>query len=430
VLSQFVRSANISFSINQSNFVTKKIEIMRSTFKVLLFVKRNAAKKNGNAPIIARITIDQIVAQFNTKLEINPINWSVSAGKAAGRSAEAVSINSMLDSIRSSVHQHYHSLLEMDGYVTAERVKNAFLGKIERGKTLIEFFEMHNEQYLQKVKMNTADKTYSRYELTKKRLIEFMKLKHSVSDMLIKEINVVFIDNFLLHIKNHYGCTHNTAMKFVQRFRTVVNFAKNTGLVTADPFGNYKVKFEQTDRDYLTMEEITAIYNKKFTSKRLEQVRDLFIFSCYTALSYIDVCELTQENIRTSFDGNLWIMTKRHKTNVASNIRLLEIPKAILEKYKDKLPNGMILPIISNQKVNDYLKEIATICNINKNLTFHIARHSYATSVLIANGVPIETVSKILGHTNIRTTQIYARITDVKVSNDMELLAQKLDIAK
>ena len=403
---------------------------MRSTFKVLLFVKRNAAKKNGNAPIIARITIDQIVAQFNTKLEINPINWSVSAGKAAGRSAEAVSINSMLDSIRSSVHQHYHSLLEMDGYVTAERVKNAFLGKIERGKTLIEFFEMHNEQYLQKVKMNTADKTYSRYELTKKRLIEFMKLKHSVSDMLIKEINVVFIDNFLLHIKNHYGCTHNTAMKFVQRFRTVVNFAKNTGLVTADPFGNYKVKFEQTDRDYLTMEEITAIYNKKFTSKRLEQVRDLFIFSCYTALSYIDVCELTQENIRTSFDGNLWIMTKRHKTNVASNIRLLEIPKAIVEKYKDKLPNGMILPIISNQKVNDYLKEIATICNINKNLTFHIARHSYATSVLIANGVPIETVSKILGHTNIRTTQIYARITDVKVSNDMELLAQKLDIAK
>lgn len=403
---------------------------MRSTFRVLFFVKRNAAKKNGNAPIIARITIDQIVAQFNTKLEINPINWSVSAGKAAGRSVEAVSINSMLDSIRCSVHQHYHSLLEMDGYVTAERVKNAFLGKIERGKTLIEFFEMHNEQYLQKVKMNTTDKTYSRYELTKKRLIEFMKLKYSVSDMLIKEINVVFIDNFLLHIKNHYGCTHNTAMKFVQRFRTVVNFAKNTGLVTADPFGNYKVKFEQTDRDYLTMEEITAIYNKKFTSKRLEQVRDLFIFSCYTALSYIDVCELTQENIRTSFDGNLWIMTKRHKTNVASNIRLLEVPKAILEKYKDKLPNGMILPIISNQKVNDYLKEIATICNINKKLTFHVARHSCATSVLIANGVPIETVSKILGHTNIRTTQIYARITDVEVSNDMELLAQKLDIAK
>ena len=402
---------------------------MRSTFKLLFFVKRNAVKKNGNAPIIARITIDQIVAQFNTQMEINPVNWSVSAGKVTGRSAEAMSINSMLDSIRSTVHQHYHALLEQDGYVTSERVKNAFLGKIERGKTLIEFFEMHNEQYLQKVKMNTVDKTYSRYELTKKRLIEFMKLKYSVSDMLIKEINVVFIDNFLLYIKNHYGCTHNTAMKFIQRFRTVVNFAKNTGLVTADPFGNYRVKFEQTDRDYLTMEEITAIYNKKFTSKRLEQVRDLFIFSCYTALSYIDVCELRQEDIRTGFDGNLWIIRKRHKTNVTSTVRLLDIPKAILEKYKDKLPNGKILPVISNQKMNDYLKEIAAICGIEKTLTYHVARHSCATSVLLANGVPIETVSKILGHTNIRTTQIYARITNLKVSNDMEMLAQKLDAA-
>lgn len=156
----------------------------------------------------------------------------------------------------------------------------------------------------------------------------------------------------------------------------------------------------------------------------------LIVFYRYTALSYIDVCELTQANIRTAFDGNLWIMTKRHKTNVASNIRLLDVPKAILEKYKDQLPNGMILPIISNQKVNEYLKEIASICSINKSLTFHVARHSCATSVLIANGVPIETVSKILGHTNIRTTQIYARITDVKVSNDMELLVRKLDMAK
>ena len=157
-----------------------------------------------------------------------------------------------------------------------------------------------------------------------------------------------------------------TAMKFIQRFRTVVNFAKNTGLVTADPFGNYRVKFEQTDRGYLTMEEIAAICNKKFASKRLEQVRDLFIFSCYTALSYIDVCELTKENIRTSFDGNLWIMTKRHKTNIASNVRLLDIPKAILEKYKDKLPNGMILPIISNQKVNDYLEIYSILPLTNK----------------------------------------------------------------
>ena len=375
---------------------------MRSTFKLLYFVKRNAVKKNGNAPIIARITIDQVVAQFNTKLEINPAHWSVELGKASGRTVEAVHINSMLESIRSTVHQHYHALMAQDGYVTAELVKNAFLGKIARERTLMEFFKQHNER--------------------------FLEFTYSVSDMLIKDIDVVFIEDFLLYIKNNYGCSHNTAMKFVQRFRTVVNFAKNTGLVTADPFGSYRVRFERTDRDYLTMEEITTIYNHEFSTKRLEQVRDLFIFSCYTALSYIDVCELRQEDIRTGFDGNLWIIRKRHKTNVTSTVRLLDIPKAILEKYKDKLPNGKILPVISNQKMNDYLKEIAAICGIEKTLTYHVARHSCATSVLLANGVPIETVSKILGHTNIRTTQIYARITDLKVSGDMEMLAQKLDV--
>lgn len=306
---------------------------MRSTFKLLYFVKRNAVKKNGNAPIIARITIDQVVAQFNTKLEINPAHWSVELGKASGRTAEAVHINSMLESIRSTVHQHYHALMAQDGYVTAELVKNAFR-QDSKGTDFDRVLQTAQRTVFAKVKMNTADKTYSRYELTKKRLMEFMKFKYSVSDMLIKDINVVFIEDFLLYIKNNYGCSHNTAMKFVQRFRTVVNFAKNTGLVTADPFGSYRVRFERTDRDYLTMEEITTIYNHEFSSKRLEQVRDLFIFSCYTALSYIDVCELKQEDIRTGFDGNLWIIRKRHKTNVTSTVRLLDIPKAILKSTK------------------------------------------------------------------------------------------------
>ena len=211
--------------------------------------------------------------------------------------------------------------------------------------------------------MNTTDKTYSRYELTKKRLMEFMKFKYSVSDMLIKDINVVFIEDFLLYIKNNYGCSHNTAMKFVQRFSHGSKLCQEYGFSDCRPFGSYRVRFERTDRDYLTMEEITTIYNHEFSSKRLEQVRDLFIFSCYTALSYIDVCELKQEDIHTGFDGNLWIIRKRHKTNVTSTVRLLDIPKAILEKYKDKLPNGKILPVISNQKMNDYLKEIGTLAN-------------------------------------------------------------------
>lgn len=400
---------------------------MRNTFKVLFFVKRAAVKKSGKAPIIARITIDQDKIQFYTQLEVAPDQWNVPRGRVTGRGPEAQQINSLLDDIRMTVQKQYHTLLETDGYVTAERVRDAYLGKTEKTRTILEFFAQHNEQYLQKVKMDPTNKTYWRYELTRRRLEEFIKYKYSVSDIPLKDINVLFVENFLLYNENVHGCNHNTAMKFVQRLRTVVNFAKNTGILFVDPFGNFKVKFERTDRGYLTMEEIMAIYHHTFPSRRLEQVRDLFIFSCFTALSYIDVCELQPDDISTGFDGNLWIIRKRHKTKVTASIRLLDIPIAILKKYKGKLPDGKLLPIISNQRVNDYLKEIAAICGINKKLTFHVARHSCATSVLLANDVPIETVSKILGHTNIRTTQIYARITDRKVSKDMELLAQKLD---
>lgn len=402
---------------------------MRNTFKVLFFVKRAALKKSGKAPIIARITIDQDKIQFYTKLEVAPDLWDVPRGKVTGRGPEALQINALLDDIRMAIQKQYHSLLETDGYVTAERVRDAYLGKTEKTRTILEFFEQHNEQYLQKVKMDPTNKTYWRYELTRRRLEEFIKYKYSVSDMPLKDINVLFVENFLLFNENVHGCNHNTAMKFVQRLRTVVNFAKNTGMLFVDPFGNFKVKFERTDRGYLTMEEIMAIYHHTFPSRRLEQVRDLFIFSCFTALSYIDVCELQPDDISTGFDGNLWIIRKRHKTKVTASIRLLDIPIAILKKYKGKLPNGKLLPVISNQRVNDYLKEIAAMCGINKRLTFHMARHSCATSVLLANDVPIETVSKILGHTNIRTTQIYARITDRKVSRDMEMLSQKLDHA-
>lgn len=349
---------------------------MRNTFKVLFFVKRNAVKKTGKAPIIARITVDQAKTQFYTQLEIAPDQWDVPRGKATGRGPEAQQINSLLDDVRMAVQKQYHSLLETDGYVTAERVRDAYLGKTEKTRTILEFFAQHNEQYLQKVKMDPTNKTYWRYELTRRRLEEFIKYKYSVSDMPLKDINVLFVENFLLFNENVHGCNHNTAMKFVQRLRTVVNFAKNTGMLFIDPFGNFKVKFERTDRGYLTMEEIMAIYHHTFPSRRLEQVRDLFVFSCFTALSYIDVCELQPDDISTGFDGNLWIIRKRHKTKVTASIRLLDIPIAILKKYKGKLPNGKLLPVISNQRVDDYLKEIAAICGINKRLTFHTSRHS------------------------------------------------------
>mgnify|MGYP002543391073 FL=1 len=398
----------------------------KSTFSVLFYLKKDKMKKNGLVPIHARITINGKQTQFNTKLEVLETNWK--SGRAIGKSMEIQRLNSMLDDIKANIRSHFHNQLMRDSYVTPESVKNALLGKEEEANTIISFFTQHNDQYKKKVEAGEATpKTYSRYELTKLRLTDFLKDEYRVSDLPIRQINKVFIENFYLYIIKNHDCSPNTAMKFIQRFRTVVNFAQGTGLITADPFANYKLKFEYIERGYLDKDEISRICNKDFASKRLEQVRDIFIFSCYTGLSYVDICELTSNDIRLAFDDNLWIIKKRHKTKVTSNIRLLDIPKAILNKYERKLKNGQLLPVISNQKMNDYLKEIAVLCGIDKNITFHLARHTFATTVTLANGVPIESVSKMLGHTDIRTTQIYAKVIDTKLSNDMELLAQKLN---
>jgi site-specific recombinase XerD len=195
----------------------------------------------------------------------------------------------------------------------------------------------------------------------------------------------------------------------------------------ANPFANFKLRFEKVNRGYLTQEELNIIMQKKFTIPRIGQVRDIFVFSCFTGLAYIDVRNLRERDVKTSFDGKLWIIKNRQKTNIQSNILLLDIPKMILEKYKGKTTEGKLLPVLSNQRMNSYLKEIADVCGIEKNLTFHLARHTFATTVTLAKGVPMETVSKMLGHTSIRTTQIYARITNSKIGNDMNELSKKLE---
>ena len=305
---------------------------MKSTFKVLFYLKKGSEKKNGEVMIMARITIDGKQCQFSTKQSIQPDNWSIAAGKAKGR--DAGRINALLDDIRSSLNTIYHEMQRRDNYVTAEKVKNEFLGHSESHETILSLFQKHNDDVKQ-----------------------------------------------------------------------LVGISKTRG--------------------YLTEDEIKIILKKKMVSERLEHVRDLFVFSCFCGLAYSDVANLRQENIQKSFDGNLWIITKRVKTNTDVNVPLLDIPKMILKKYKGKLPDGKILPVISNQKLNAYLKEIADICGIKKNLTFHLARHTFATTTTLSKGVPIETVSKMLGHTNIETTQIYARITNSKIGSDMQGLDKK-----
>jgi len=399
---------------------------MKSTFKVLFYLKRNAIRKDGRMPIVTRVTVNGIIAQFNTKLEIQPTSWSVKMGKVIGHSSENKQHNAQLEQIKASLHGIYHELQRKDNYVTAEKVKNEFLGISEHHETLLALFQRHNDDVLKLIGISKSAATYQKYEVTRKHLQKFIQLKYQITDISLKEIKNIFICDFEIYLLTTASCNANTTAKFMQFFKRIILIARNNGLIVVDPFANYKIRLTKVDRGYLTQEDVEKILKKQFVTKRLELVRDIFIFSCFTGLAYIDVKNLTEKNVRTSFDGNLWIMTKRQKTKVESNILLLDVPKMILEKYKGVSPNDKLLPILSNQKMNSYLKEIGDVCEIDKELTFHLARHTFATTITLAKGVPIETVSKMLGHTNIKTTQIYARITDSKISNDMQALAGKL----
>ena len=397
---------------------------MKSTFRVLFYLKKGSEKKNGEVMIMARITIDGKLCQFSTKQSILPNNWSVASGKAKGK--DAGKINALLDDIRSALNTIYHEMQRRDNYVTAEKVKNEFLGHTENHETILSLFQKHNDNMKQLVGISRTIATYRKYEVTRRHLADFIHDKYNLSDIPIREITPIFITDFELYLRTACKCGYNTAAKFLLFLKSIIIVARNNGILTKDPFANYKIQMKKVDRGYLTEDEIKIILKKKMVSERLEHVRDLFIFSCFTGLAYSDVANLREENIRKSFDGKLWIMTKRQKTNTDVNVPLLDIPKMILKKYKGKLPNGKILPVISNQKLNAYLKEIADICGIKKNLTFHLARHTFATTTTLAKGVPIETVSKMLGHTNIETTQIYARITNSKIGNDMQGLDKKI----
>ncbi|NCC74270.1 MAG: site-specific integrase [Sphingobacteriia bacterium] len=397
---------------------------MKSTFRILFYVKKDKQKANGNFPIMCRITIDGEASRFNTKVDINEGNWDGKSGRAIGRSAEVAKVNNLLDEVKATLHRLYHEIQRQE-QVTAEGLKNEFLGHTENYETLLNLFEKHNENVKSLIGLSKSAATYQKYEVTRKHLANFIRSKFNLSDIAIRAINNMFINDFEVYLMTVGGCNHNTTAKFMQFFKRIVLIARNNGLLLNDPFANYKIRLQRVDRGYLAEEEIKKILELNLVSDRLEHVRDLFIFSCFCGLAYIDVAGLRKEHIRQSFDGNLWIMTKRVKTGVDVNVPLLDIPKMILDKYKDKLPDGKILPVISNQKLNSYLKEIADLCGIKKNLTFHLARHTFATTTTLGKGVPIETVSKMLGHTNIETTQIYARITNNKISDDMKGLSQQ-----
>ena len=258
--------------------------------------------------------------------------------------------------------------------------------------------------------------------------MHFISMNYKTSDLPLTSIDKRFLDKLYLYLRTERGLNNNTAVKFLHRFSSVYKMARDNGWVNGDPFKLQHLHLDKVDRSYLTQTELNKVMEKEFETQRLEQVRDVFIFCCFTGLPYIDAKKLTNQHLKVWSDGSLWLTLHRQKTKVPVNVKLLPIALEILDKYKDSIASrgGKLLPVLSNQKCNEYLKEMAAVCGINKDITFHSARHTFATTVTLENGVPIESVSKMLGHTNVKTTQLYARITDTKVSNDMDVLQENL----
>lgn len=401
---------------------------MKTKITLHFYAKSTKANANGLLPIYVRLTVDGKRLEFSTKKFVEKSKWSNELSKMKGTTEEARSINSYLDLMKSKVLDAQMELLHRNETLSIGNFKNKLLDTEERQRTLIPIFQDHNNKIKELVGKEYAPGTLERYTTSLKHTIEFMQWKYKVSDIDITKIDHAFISDYEFWLRSVRNCANNTAVKYIKNFNKIIKICLANDWLDKNPFANYKSKVKEVERVYLTEDEIQSIIEKDFKTERLSLVRDIFLFSCFTGLAYIDVKNLTKSHISFGIDGEKWIFTHRQKTELASKIPILPVTQMVIDKYENHpqcLNENRLLPILSNQKMNAYLKEIAAVCEIEKELTFHIARHTFATTVTLTNGVPIESVSKMLRHKNLRTTQHYAKVLDRKVSEDMKLLKQK-----
>lgn len=401
---------------------------MKTKVSILFYTKRAKAAANGLVPIYTRITINGKRFEQSTNRFVEISKWSTEGNKMKGTSEEARLINNHLDLLKNQIRDAEMELIHKKIPVTIETIKSKLLGVDERARMLVPIFQDHNNKIKELVGKEYAPGTLERYTTSLKHTIEFMQWKYNVSDIDITKIDHAFVTDYEFWLRSVRNCANNTAVKYLKNFNKIIKLCLANDWLDKNPFANYKSKVKEVERVYLTEEEIQSIIEKDFKTERLSLVRDIFLFSCFTGLAYIDVKNLTKSHISYGIDGEKWIFTHRQKTESASKIPILPVTQMIIDKYENHPQSNnedKLLPILSNQKMNAYLKEIASVCEIEKELTFHIARHTFATTVTLTNGVPIESVSKMLGHKNLRTTQHYAKVLDRKVSEDMKILKDK-----
>jgi site-specific recombinase XerD len=407
----------------------QKIETMNLKF----IIRKNRAVE-GKAPIQMQITIDGERIFFTTNQKIEIENWEEKTGRAIGRTPRIKVLNELLDKMNVDAHKAFNEMKHLGEEITGDSLRKKLLGEEKYSrKKIYEVTQIYNAHTVKLIGIELNRRTWERYKAYANRLAEFIKIKYNVDDISIHQLKYNFIVEYDFYLKTELMLHQNTIVKYIQYLNRVMDFAVNHEWADKNIFQNYKISIKEAKREYLTGDELNRIMEKEIKLPRLAEVKDCFVFCCYTGYAYKDATKLTPDHIVTGINGKKWIYTSRQKNDNTSNVPLLEPALEIIDKYKDHplcSNKNRLLPMKSNQKLNAYLKELADLCQIEKPMTTHIARHTFATTVLLANGVSMEATSKMLGHSSIKTTQIYGKIVESRVGAEMDQLSEKLFSSK
>ncbi|WP_421774695.1 site-specific integrase [Gracilimonas sp.] len=395
-----------------------------SNYSLSYIIRKNKMRKDGTCPIYARIEVEGDRVEFSTKRKVKPKDWVNKKQKTTGNTDYLEEVNNYLDVIKVKALKAYNQLLLQDELITAKEIRDIVTGKKIEVRKIIEEFEVHNRQVKKLVGTEYAEATYTKYERIKECLEDFIWQEKGQGDVPMREINLAFIQDLESYLKSEFDLSHNTALKYLDGIKKIVLKGFNNGWIDKNPFVNYKRREKKKIPTFLTDEELKAIQEVDLKGiNRLQKVKDFFVFSCFTGLSYKDLNNLTYKNLREE-DGEIWINTRRTKTK--EPVRLILLPPAmkIYRKYEKQNPkyDDVVLPVTSNQNCNAYLKEIADLARIKKKLTFHVARHTFATTVTLNKGVPMEVVQILMGHSSRSSTEHYARINSENILNELKRL--------
>lgn len=397
----------------------------QSNVKVSFYLKKSEADVDGNCPVMAKLNIGKYSeAAFSVKMKVPQSRWI--SGRASGKSVAAKEINNRLDEIRAMALSIYSEQSAVRDGVTAEEVKSILLGMASEQETLLNYFRQFISNFEKRVGVNRTEGSLRAYRNAYNHIESFLKWQYKLSDISFTALDRSFIDKYDLYLRTERHLAPGTVINLTVQLKTIVGEAIADGIITAYPFMGYEPIRPKAVQKYLTDGELQRLMTTPLHKQTLYLCRDMFLFSCFTGISYRDMCSLTKENLSLAEDGTWWIKSARQKTKIEFEIPLLDLPLQIIKKYSDTASDSRLLPMYCNSNMNLYLKEIARICKINRPLVFHAARHTYATEITLSHGVPLETVSKMLGHRQIETTRIYAKVTDDKIDSDTKTLNRKI----